>query len=84
MEASPALRETDYLAEGNDSSFAMRVASNYHCGGNLDTRTNLCQLPVTRFGRATSDELNYREVDVEPGECRTHHGEGGGEDRGDQ
>jgi putative salt-induced outer membrane protein len=30
VEASPALRETDYLALGNDNSFAMRVASNYH------------------------------------------------------
>ena len=30
LEASPALRETDYLAAGNDSSFAMRVAGNYH------------------------------------------------------
>jgi hypothetical protein len=45
------------------------VASNYHCDGNLDTKTTLCQLPVTVFGRATDNNLNYQEVDVHPGDC---------------
>lgn len=30
VEASPALRKTDYLATNNNSSFGLRVASNYH------------------------------------------------------
>jgi hypothetical protein len=45
------------------------VASSYHCGGNLDNKLTLCQLPVTPFGRATSNNLNYQEVDVHPGDC---------------
>jgi hypothetical protein len=45
------------------------VASNYHCGGNLDTPATLCQLPITKYGQATSNLLNYEEVDVHPEEC---------------
>ena len=45
------------------------VASNYHCGGNLDTHVTLCQLPITRYGHATSNLLNYEEVDVHPEDC---------------
>jgi len=52
-----------------NGSGSTAVASNYHCGGNLDTRTNLCQLPIVPFDRVTSNELNYREVGVEPEAC---------------
>jgi hypothetical protein len=45
------------------------MASNYHCGGNLDTPVTLCQLPITRYGKATSNVLNYEEVDVHPDVC---------------
>jgi feruloyl esterase len=48
---------------------ATTVASNYHCGGNLDTPVTLCQLPITRYGHATSSLLNYEEVDVHPEDC---------------
>jgi feruloyl esterase len=48
---------------------SMAVASNYHCGGNLDTPVTLCQLPITRYGQATSNVLNYEEVDVSPKMC---------------
>jgi Tannase and feruloyl esterase len=48
---------------------ATTVASNYHCGGNLDTPVTLCQLPITRYGHATSNLLNYEEVDVHPEDC---------------
>jgi hypothetical protein len=45
------------------------VASNYHCGGNLDTEVTLCQLPFTPFGRATSNNLDWQDVGVVPGQC---------------
>jgi len=47
-------------------------AKNYHCGGDLDTKANLCNLPVTPFGKATSNETNWQEVDVNPGLCNGH------------
>lgn len=59
------------------------VAANYRCGGNLDTKTTLCKLPVTPFGRATSNQLNWKEVDVEPEECQGHHEAGRDHDRDD-
>jgi Tannase and feruloyl esterase len=49
------------------------VASSYHCGGNLDTRTTLCHLPITKFGRATSNELDYKELGLAPGYCEGDH-----------
>jgi len=49
------------------------VASNYHCGGNLDTPRTLCQLPITPFDRVTSNRLNYDEVDVDPDKCTPRH-----------
>jgi hypothetical protein len=52
-----------------NGSGATTVASNYHCGGNLDTPVTLCQLPITRYGHATSNLLNYEEVDVHPEDC---------------
>lgn len=52
-----------------NGSGSTTVASNYHCGGNLDTRITLCQLPITQYGRATSNVENYDEVDVHPGDC---------------
>jgi hypothetical protein len=57
------------------------VASNYHCGGNLDTKSTLCQLAITKFGQATSNQLNYDEVDVSPGSCERHDAD---HDSGDQ
>jgi len=59
------------------------AASSYHCGGNLDTRNALCQLPITPFDRVTSGELNYKEVDVDPETCKPHHGDDGHDDGGD-
>jgi hypothetical protein len=49
------------------------VASNYHCGGNLDTRESLCKLPITPFGRATSNQLNYKELGIDPGLCEGNY-----------
>ena len=46
-----------------------KVASNYHCGGNLDTKTTLCQLPFTKFGRAIDNNLDYQDLDIHPGDC---------------
>jgi hypothetical protein len=56
-----------------NGSGSTAVASNYHCGGNLDTKTTLCQLPITKFGHTTSDDLNWKEVDVDPGFCTGDH-----------
>jgi hypothetical protein len=49
------------------------VASSFHCGGNLDTRESLCMLPITLFGRATSNQLNYKELGIDPGLCEGDH-----------
>jgi hypothetical protein len=54
------------------------VASNYTCGGNLDTfqvTTNgnstpaACQDLLTVFGKATSMSLNYAELGLSPAQC---------------
>jgi hypothetical protein len=59
-----------------NGSGSTSVASNYHCGGNLDTKRSLCQLAITPFDRVTSNQLNYREVGVDPAACQAHHEEG--------
>jgi hypothetical protein len=46
------------------------VASNYYCGGNLDNKVTLCQLPFTQFGRATKNNLDYQDLDIHPGDCQ--------------
>jgi Tannase and feruloyl esterase len=51
-------------------------AASYHCGGNLDTRETLCKLPTTPFGRATSNELNYGELGIDPGLCEGDSNQG--------
>ena len=54
------------------------VASNYHCGGNLDStqptvQTNnvptLCKLPILAFGNTTSTGMNYQEEGITPTQC---------------
>jgi hypothetical protein len=54
------------------------VASNYHCGGNLEAypptpATNnvatICQELVTVYGRETSNELDYKVLGITPGQC---------------
>ena len=50
VEASPALRSTDYLGAGSDTSFAARVAGNYHW--NVTPRLTLSE-----------DATYYRESD---------------------
>lgn len=67
-----------------NGSGSTAVASNYHCGGNLDTKTTLCQLPITKFGRSTSDDLNWEEVDVSPGKCTSRDGAQSASGEGDQ
>jgi hypothetical protein len=54
------------------------VASNYHCGGNLEAfpptpATNnvatICQEPVTVYGRETGNELDYNVLGITPAQC---------------
>jgi hypothetical protein len=45
------------------------VASSYHCGGNMETTAFLCNLLVTPFGSATSNQLNYQELGISPSQC---------------
>jgi hypothetical protein len=61
------------------------VASNYHCGGNLEAypptaATNhvatICQEPVTVYDQATSDKLDYQALGITVGQCPS-----GGDDR---
>ena len=57
------------------------VASNYHCGGNLDAfppnaDTNnvatICLGLHTKFGVENSDALNYTEQGIKPNQCPVH------------
>jgi len=56
-----------------NGSGSTAVASNYHCGGNLDTRETLCRLPITPFGKDNKNELNYKEIGLDPGFCEGNH-----------
>ena len=57
---------TTYIYNGTGST---SVASNYHCGGNLETTAFLCSLLVTPFGSPTSNQLNYQELGISPSQC---------------
>ena len=50
-------------------SGSTKVASNYYCGGNLDTKQTICRLPITQFGYATSNSPNYKELGIDPSFC---------------
>jgi hypothetical protein len=58
------------------------MASSYHCGGNLATRHTLCKLPITPFGHATDDQLNYQEIGLDPGFCEGNHDHDADDDHG--
>jgi hypothetical protein len=60
-----------------NGSGSTTVASNYHCGGNLDTNQTLCQLPFTQWGRATNNNLDWTDLNIVPGQCG-----GNGADKG--
>jgi hypothetical protein len=80
-----------------NGSGATTVASNFHCGGNLDAwppnkDTNnvptLCEGLHTRFHHETSAKLNYEELGISPGQCpgppQSGDDDGGGDDDGHQ
>jgi Tannase and feruloyl esterase len=59
------------------------VASNYHCGGNLESSSptpatnnvvTICEDLVTVYGREDSNELDYKDLDINPGQCPRHDG----------
>lgn len=57
------------------------VASNYHCGGNLESSSptpatnnvvTICEDLVTVYGRENSNVLDYKEMGITPGQCPSH------------
>jgi hypothetical protein len=61
-----------------NGSGSTSVATNYHCGGNLDAVTpgpdtnnvaTACKIPVTAFGNSTTNVMNYQELGIKPTQC---------------
>lgn len=61
------------------------VASNYTCGGNLDTYTpnaetnhvaTVCQEVLLKYGEETHSQLDYKELGIIPGECEGNNDTG--------
>lgn len=58
------------------------VASNYHCGGNLESSSptpatndvaTICEELVTIYGREDANELDYKLLGITPGQCPKPH-----------
>ena len=61
-----------------NGSGSTAVASNFHCGGNLDSVTptsdtnnvaTACKEPLLLFGQATSNLLNWQQLGINPAQC---------------
>jgi Tannase and feruloyl esterase len=66
-----------------NGSGSTTVASNYHCGGNLESSSptpatnnvvTICEDLVTVYGREDSNELDYKDLGITPGQCPRHDG----------
>jgi hypothetical protein len=53
-------------------------AANFHCGGNLETREEVCDSVLVEYKHEVSGRLDYREGGTSRGECHRH---GHGHDR---
>jgi len=61
---------TTAIYNGNGST---AVASNYHCGGNLDANVSLlCAALHTVDGMESSNKLDYQAQGLTPGQCERH------------
>jgi hypothetical protein len=45
-------------------------AANFHCGGNLETREEVCDSVLVKYKREVDGPLDYREGGTSKGECR--------------
>jgi hypothetical protein len=48
------------------------VASNFHCGGNLETRRVVCNDARTLYKHENGPVLDFRSIGVNPGQCEQH------------
>jgi hypothetical protein len=48
------------------------VASNFHCGGNLETRRVVCNDARTVYKRENGPVLDFKSIGVAPGYCEQH------------
>jgi len=52
-------------------------AANFHCGGNLETREEVCDSVLVKYKDEVAGRLDYREGGTSRGECSAHgHGRG--------
>ncbi|MFI4931145.1 MAG: tannase/feruloyl esterase family alpha/beta hydrolase [Burkholderiales bacterium] len=47
-------------------------AANFHCGGNLETREEVCDSVLVKYKHEVNGPLDYREGGTSRGECRRH------------
>lgn len=59
-----------------DGSGSIDLASNFRCGGNLETPRVVCDSLRTPYKRENGPDLDYRSVGVDPRECRQHNAGG--------
>jgi Tannase and feruloyl esterase len=58
------------------------AASSFHCGGNLETREEVCDSVLVKYKREVNGRLDYREGGTSRRECRKpRHGEGPSRDK---
>ncbi|MFL6566239.1 MAG: tannase/feruloyl esterase family alpha/beta hydrolase, partial [Burkholderiales bacterium] len=66
-----------------NGSGATNVATNFHCGGNLETTAVVCADVLTKYKHEANGQLDFRGTGVHRNDCSPRHGHGDDEDDDD-